>query len=160
MEGDQTILAPMSFKTVTLEVPSILNNETINNINLKRMFRESIKLNESTHVKYLALNNMTVKNLQVLGTVNGAKFEDSVVLAKSEVLQNVEGEWFFDRDLVINGSLTVMGFVSGINITRLCSLRHLQPKDMNLIVGGILHFYSRFVLPIFFNSLVLILGRV
>ncbi|KAL0273346.1 UNVERIFIED_CONTAM: hypothetical protein PYX00_006037 [Menopon gallinae] len=139
-EGDQTIQAPMYFKSVVLEAPSILQNETINNVNLKRMFRDSVKVNKPAHIKYLAVNNMRVKNLQVPGTVNGAKFEESVVLAKSDVPQVVEGEWFFDSDLVINGSLTLEGFVSGVNVTHLCLTRQSQPKDINLIVGGSVRF--------------------
>lgn len=135
-EGDQTITGPMIFENVELKSGSSLKNKIVNKINVTSLFEDSLKIDEDANVKSLqVMSEIRTTNLNVDGTVNGAKFRDSVILSKSDKPQIIEGDWIFSHNLTVNGTFKVEGFISELNVSHLCSL-NLDDEEINLFVGG------------------------
>lgn len=126
---------PFTFENVELKSGANLKNESVNNINLRKLFLRSIKIDQDVKIKNLyVLDVVKAKEIEVGETVNGAHFSSSVVRYDSKKRQKMTGEWLFQKDLNINGSLVVEGYVSGLNLSELCRIN--PSGKINLIVGG------------------------
>ena len=132
----QIISVPFYFENIQLKSGASLKNETINKINLKKLFSRSIKINENTKIKFLyGTGQISANEIEIGETLNGAHFSDSILRRSNyNGSQFLSGECLFENGLDIEGSLIVEGFVSGLNVSHLCQI---NPKNkINLVVGG------------------------
>lgn len=87
---------------------------------------------------------MRSKNLVIEGTLNGANFKESVLQPRTgrNSSQELTGEWFFDNNLVVNGSFVIENLVSGINFSNWCGREKMSTK-INMIVAGTIKINSK-----------------
>lgn len=113
--------------------------ETINDVEFTPFVENVAYINESTKLGIVDfLKIIEIDNLTNYDLLNGANFYQSVVLKNSSERQVIEGQWLFQKNLVIDGELIVHGQVNGMDLTVLCQMSQKPPK---VIVGGNLIYF-------------------
>lgn len=123
-----------SFELSNVSFESGVHLKTINNVEFDNFVENVAYINESTTLGVVNfLSRVQVENLTNYDLLNGANFYNSVVVRNSTKPQIIDGQWLFQKNLVIDGDLIVHGQINGLDLGVLCEMSQKLPK---VIVGG------------------------
>lgn len=117
-----------------------LNLDTVNNLDLKLLESNIVKVNEASVITGPVIFEKTISstgNVGVTGKIQGIKLSEEAIL-KGDVL-SVSGEKTFSQDVIIEGPLTVDGTINNIDIEDFCNKAFVKSNDINvtrLVIKG------------------------